>query len=504
MAHYLKEDSPVGYVEDSLQIQYLKFNNLRHTILGFMLGDFDEKGEYRVSAQIIKELIKMPKYLHQTEDNIEVCLSAIKLDKQITFIVTYEGDKVTLSLAEKLNYEANFKLNSGSYSNIHEFVLDEVETSGVVDRNVIYKRWNIKPFGGQVLDVFNMDEETLALYAGLVDRFKFLLCANKLLLDKEEEVEAIEEEYALNNFEVLSHYPELKTAVNNHIKETLNGKPDFIRVDRPNFAKTFNEVLDNAIESYLYLLTDEQKQQFNAERTNLLYNINLKRENLFNIYTFNGNYLLDISSMSLISLKDAAMNYLHAMQARQEKAETKNNKGELYNYLTEHGVKPENLGDEQKVEEKKEAASQQTNDNKKTEKKEEKSTQKQENKKPNLIRKASTNNKNGKAIGKKVGNQRTGNQKITPQSGKTNNARETNKGQKNTPYFVYSGTTMTNGGAPSTSTDGAGTGRRRITTQVNLDTMAVATGATSRRVKTASESVETETNSVETSNNNVL
>ena len=34
MAQYLKPDCELGYVEDSAEIAYLKFNNLRHSILG--------------------------------------------------------------------------------------------------------------------------------------------------------------------------------------------------------------------------------------------------------------------------------------------------------------------------------------------------------------------------------------------------------------------------------------------------------------------------------------
>ena len=136
MAQYLKPDSELGYVEDMAEIEFLKFNNLRHSILGCMLGDFDELGSYVVSPEVVKELISMEKYIVETYDNIELCRSTLKLDKQISFIVTLEGNKATLSLIEKLNYEANFTLNSGTYSNINEYVLDTVETSGEVNRNV--------------------------------------------------------------------------------------------------------------------------------------------------------------------------------------------------------------------------------------------------------------------------------------------------------------------------------------------------------------------------------
>ena len=112
MSKYIKPDCELGYVEDNAEIDYLKFNNLRHTILGCMLGDFNQEGEYVVNSEIVKELVSMPKYVVETMENIEVCVSELKLDKQISFLVTFEEDRATLSLIEKLSFEANFKLNS--------------------------------------------------------------------------------------------------------------------------------------------------------------------------------------------------------------------------------------------------------------------------------------------------------------------------------------------------------------------------------------------------------
>ena len=96
MAKYLKQDSDLGYVEDSAEIEYLKFNNLRHTILGYMWGDFNSEGEYVISPDIQRELIAMKKYVVDTIDNIDICYSNIKFDKQITFMVTLEGNRATL------------------------------------------------------------------------------------------------------------------------------------------------------------------------------------------------------------------------------------------------------------------------------------------------------------------------------------------------------------------------------------------------------------------------
>ena len=292
MAKYLKNDGSEQFVTYSAEIENLKFNNVRHSIMGCMLGDFDESGKYVVDKEIVRELIEMKKYLIDTIDNVEICHSALKLDKQITFMITYESDKATLSLVEKLSYESNIKINSGTYSDINEYILDTVETSGAIDKNLLYQKWNISEFGGEVLDVFNMDEETLALYMGLVNRFKYLMYANRVLLSKEKELEEIEAEYAINLLAIIEHYPELKKAFDKDLKETLKLKKDFLRIDKPNFVKTFNEILEQTVEKNINVLDEQKRNEFMAEKQNILMLSNVKKREL-----------LDIRSETTISTK---------------------------------------------------------------------------------------------------------------------------------------------------------------------------------------------------------
>ena len=281
MAKYLKRDSDLGYIEDSAKIEYLKLNNLRHTILGCMLGDFDEQGYYVVSAEIQKELLSMKKFLVKTMDNIEICRGEVMLNKPITFMVTFEADRATLSLVERLSYEANLEIDSGTYSNVNEFILDEVETAGEIDRNKIYKMWNIYPMGGDVLDISKMDEETLALFSGIANRYKYLLFANKMMLEKENELE----EYSLNMLNILKKYPKLKELVDAEIKTDLKDKKEFIRIDKPNFAKTFNEVLDQAIEGNNNVLTEEETAAFEQESRAVLQTRNIAMQEKLDIKT---------------------------------------------------------------------------------------------------------------------------------------------------------------------------------------------------------------------------
>ena len=280
MAKYLKVNSKKGYIEDTAEIAHVKFNNMRHVILGCMLGDFDNNGEYFVSPEIVAELINMDKHIIESIDNIDICESFLKLDKPITFAITFQNDKATLSLLEKINHGANFKLNAGSYSDINEYVLAEIETSGAVDKNAIYRMWNVKMSGGEALDVFHMDPETIAKFNGVVRRFKYLLVVNKKLLQKEERIEEIESTYFNKMMSLLARYPKLKIAVEKEIKNQFDEKTGMLRLDKPNLMKTMNEIVTDAIEDNIDLLDEKEKKSFEVEKHNIEneYNIEITKE----------------------------------------------------------------------------------------------------------------------------------------------------------------------------------------------------------------------------------
>ena len=283
MAKYLKQDCETGFIEDNAEIEYTQFCNLRHSILGCMMGDFDSQGRYVIAPEIVDELVKMPKYIVDSMDNIEVCASVIKLDKQLTFLVTFEGSRVTLSLMEKISFEGNIKLNSGTYSNINEYILDSIETSGAVNKNAIYAMWNISEFGGTALDVFNMDEQTIAAYFNIVNRFKYLMTANKILLENESRLEAIESNYANRILDILKAYPKLKEKVEQELKTTLSEKKDFIKIDKPNFAKTINEIIEKAIDNNIDVLNDKEKESFKQEKHQAQMETNILRREVVDI-----------------------------------------------------------------------------------------------------------------------------------------------------------------------------------------------------------------------------
>ncbi len=277
MAKYLKPGAEEQFTEDITEIQYLKFNMARHVALGYMLGDFDERGEYNIDPEIVRELIFMPKHFVESMENIDICHSQLTLNAPLTFLVTFEQDTATLSLIEKISYEGNFKFNSGSYSNINEYILDVVATNGNINKEAIYRRWNIGQFGGEALDIRNLDEEQLEAFYGLATRFKYLTYVNAMFAEKEAELEAAETQYSNDMLHLLEQYPELRDAVNEQLKDALD-KTEILRLDKPNFAKTLNEVIDTAIDFNIQQLSPEKQKEFATLRGNIQQARNVKVE----------------------------------------------------------------------------------------------------------------------------------------------------------------------------------------------------------------------------------
>ena len=270
MANYLKQGAEEVFITDSAEIGRARLNNLRHTILNYMLGDFDEHGVYTVDPEIRKELISMKKYIVNTIDNMEVCQSEVRLFKPITFLVSFDEDCATLSLIEKISHLGNNKGNGGSYSDINEYILDRIETSGVINRQNVFRKWNISDQGGSALDITSLDNETKAQLFGLADRFKYLLYVNAIFLEREKQLEERDLAYSEALKKLISAYPNLNKAVEKTINDKIKDKKKFIRIDKPFVAKTLSEVLEQALEENMSALNPEEVKSFNLQKHEIL------------------------------------------------------------------------------------------------------------------------------------------------------------------------------------------------------------------------------------------
>lgn len=68
-SYYEKLDTDEGYIEDELQIELEKIRRTKDVLYNDMLGEYNEKGEYKLSQSIMQELIDMPKKIDVIDDN---------------------------------------------------------------------------------------------------------------------------------------------------------------------------------------------------------------------------------------------------------------------------------------------------------------------------------------------------------------------------------------------------------------------------------------------------
>lgn len=269
---YLKADSELGYIDDYTEIELEKLQNLRDSIKCFTFGDYDETGNYIIEDEVVDDLIAMEKYVVEADGNMEFCKSSLKLDKQINFIISYEENRIYLLLIEKIKDKVNPDIEE-----FNEYILDEYVVNGLVDRNIIYAKWNVKPFGGYVLDIFSCEDEVLEKYFGIVSRFKYLLQSNESLLDEEEDLEEVEAEYFNEMIEVLKRYPKLYEIVIMKMSKFMDENEELFDESKPWYLSHVNQLLNYCIKSNIGVLAGVEKVEFEIEQHQLHVGGNMKK-----------------------------------------------------------------------------------------------------------------------------------------------------------------------------------------------------------------------------------
>ena len=261
---YIKFDTELGYLDDKDDINYFATSQMRRVAFGKMLGDFDENGLYVINKKIVDELIRMPKVIVEMVEGTDLIRSKVKADAFFHFILTVEDNKASFKLLEKLQYQSNRDFNAGAYSNINEYVLDEVIVPDKdFDRNALYEKYNISTENdGESLSIFDMDELSIALYYNIVEKIKInYLVQNELML-KEKDVESIEADYFEAVLNLLAEFECFGDRVVNAVQDDLAEKQNYVIINKPFFQKTINEILDSYIDQFMQDLSPEQRENF--------------------------------------------------------------------------------------------------------------------------------------------------------------------------------------------------------------------------------------------------
>ena len=259
---YFKFDELNQFLNDEIDINYYATNQVRRVAVGNMLGDFNDQGIYVLDKDLIKELVEMPKVIVDSVGGADLIRSAIKFDSYIHFMLTIDEDKASLILLEKVNYESNVKYNAGSYSNMNEYVLEQLNIPDKdVDKNVVYTKFNIsREDEGRYYEYNDLTQEELQPFENIVKKIKYNLLVQNKMLEKEKEIETVEADYFDNILGAFSGYEDIKKQFEKILKELIISKQNFLIINKPFFAKTINELLDNCLGVFLSKLTPEQRE----------------------------------------------------------------------------------------------------------------------------------------------------------------------------------------------------------------------------------------------------
>ena len=94
------------------------------------------------------------------------------------------------------------------------------------------------------------------------------------------------------------------------MRDSLKEKQDFLQLEKPNYIKTLNEIIDNAILANIKTLTEEQLKEFEKDVRSLYLQIYLKRTGLLNIEIVDGIETLSLAQLLSASLQEIGAEFV--------------------------------------------------------------------------------------------------------------------------------------------------------------------------------------------------
>lgn len=123
MAKYLRKDCENGYITDVAEVNYFRKVQEFDIINNILIGDYNSKGEYVTTKEILEELLSMPKYITKTFNSTVFLQSYAELNNlnQLTFMITVEDgvpkanySRATLFLTEDVIKAGGILVNTNS------------------------------------------------------------------------------------------------------------------------------------------------------------------------------------------------------------------------------------------------------------------------------------------------------------------------------------------------------------------------------------------------------
>ena len=282
MAKYLRKDYENGYMSDALAIEYYKKVQEIDVINNLLIGDYNAKGEYVTSKEILNELISMPKYIVKTFNTNMYLQSYAELGNfnQLNFMITVQDGvpKNNMSRASLLLVE-DIEKCAGLYINTNSVILDTFESLNDLDFNQkmfahfkIVEQTGRKPAKSDIpLNVLNrktyLSEIKQNLFSSIFNVQKDYLSRRLSVLKRYELGDKILKEYNLRLSEikgkVTSNDPKV-VYCQNELLDMVIEEFDY-RKDRV-FKKALDESYDFYIKSSQNYILKQNNEQNNSRK----------------------------------------------------------------------------------------------------------------------------------------------------------------------------------------------------------------------------------------------
>ena len=239
--YYEKPDSDDGYIEGDLAIKLARNKRFKDVIYNDMLGDFNEKGEYVLSEEIMQELIDMPKKIDVITDNgIEA--RGFLNGKVFHFVVTPATKEENGNAYCFLVLHEEIERMGGYY----------IDTNSVVVATYDYKY--DKFYEQRVREVFHLKEYDSDNDTGeegkqyFADNITARLAELAVIREKSAEIsEKLEELYFNHRIQLLGMGPETALIMAEFTSKRNKLEPFFMNTDKKYYF--LNQILDDTLEN---------------------------------------------------------------------------------------------------------------------------------------------------------------------------------------------------------------------------------------------------------------
>lgn len=244
---YVRADIQGGYIYNKSEIDYFKQTQIIDVISNLMLGDYNQKGSYMISKEIIEELVKMKKVYQYSFGATTFCQSVNEIGGygKIDFAIKIRKNTQTGVISATLQVLETIDRANGYYQNTNSA---SIETYTAKDSSTfivdMLKYFNVASKREDGLLKKEIQNEEIN---SIIARKKYEELLKNVSNDK---IEAINKDLYFKRMKILD-----KSSIGKKIKielesETYKINGWFIKEGMPGYYRYLNQILDGLVEMH--------------------------------------------------------------------------------------------------------------------------------------------------------------------------------------------------------------------------------------------------------------